>query len=217
MRDIDVESAKRDICEVGRRMYARCLVAANDGNISVRLGPDRILATPTLVSKGYMTPEMLVTVDLDGALVEGSRKPSSELRMHLRVYRDRPDANAVVHAHPTAATGFAVAGVPLEEAYMPELVVSLGSVPVAPYATPSTEEVPESIAPYLRNHVALLLANHGALTWGGDLFEAYFRMETLESYAGILAAARAIGEPRPIPADKVRRLVALRPDGASPT
>jgi len=203
-------SAKQAICEVGRRMYARGFVAGNDGNISVRLGPDRVLATPTLVSKGFMTPDMLVLVDMDGQVVEGGLRPSSELKMHLRVYRERADSFAVVHAHPVAATGFAVAGRPLDTAYMPELVVNLGSVPVAAYATPATDEVPDSIERFVKDHHAVLLANHGVLTWGRDLTEAYFRMETVESYAQILMAAEAVGLPRPLSREKRAGLVAIR-------
>ena len=173
------------ICHIGKRMYDRNYVAANDGNISVRIGPDSILCTPTGVSKGFMTPDMLIEVNLMGELISGSHKPTSELKMHLRVYRENPETMAVVHAHPPVATSFAAAGIPLDKALLPEAVLLLGEVPVSPYATPGTEEVPDSITPYCKNHNALLLANHGALTWGSDLMEAYHRMETLEHYATI--------------------------------
>ena len=203
-------TVKKEICEIGRRMYARGFVAANDGNISVRIGPDRFIATPTLVSKGFMTPEMLVVVDGEGRVVEGKRKPSSELKLHLRVYRERPDIFAVVHAHPVTATGFAVARVPLDKAFMPELVVNLGTVPVAEYATPATDEVPDSIDPYVKDHYAVLLANHGVLTFGRDLMEAYFRMETVESYAQILLVANTIGVAKTVPCEKMGSLVEIR-------
>jgi L-fuculose-phosphate aldolase len=203
-------SIKRDICEIGRRMYASGYVAANDGNISVRVSEDRIIVTPTLVSKGFMKPRMLVTVDLDGRVVSGRLKPSSELKMHLAVYRARSDIRAVVHAHPANATGFAVAGQALDRAYMPELLVNLGAVPLAPYATPSTEEVPRSIEGLVEGHGAALLANHGVLTWGHDLYEAYSRLETVELYARILIAAMAVGEPRPIANDKLEALYRIR-------
>ena len=203
-------SVKQAICEIGRRMYARGFVAGNDGNVSVRIGPDRVIATPTLVSKGFMTPDMLVLVDMDGQVLEGTLRPSSELKLHLRVYRDRPDVFAVVHAHPVAATGFAVVGQPLDTAYMPELVVNLGSVPVAEYATPSTDEVPDSIDRYVKDHNTVLLANHGVLTWGRDLTEAYFRMETMESYAQILIAAGAVGVAKPLSSDKRKGLEEIR-------
>lgn len=178
--------AKKLICEVGKRIYARNFVAANDGNISVKVGPNTIWATPTGVSKGFMTPEMMVKLDLSGKVISGKYKPSSEIKMHLRVYEENPEVNAVVHAHPPVATSFAIAGVSLEQPILPEAVVLLGTVPVAPYATPGTQEVPDSIAPYCKDHNAVLLANHGALTWGRDLMEAHFRMESLEHYALIM-------------------------------
>jgi len=203
-------SVKRDICEIGRRMYQGGFVAANDGNISVRVARDRIVVTPTLVSKGFMKPGMLVTVDLEGKVVAGGPRPSSELKMHLAVYRTRPEVRAVVHAHPPSATGFAVAGRALDRAYMPELVVNLGSVPLAPYATPSTEEVPRSIEGLVEGHGAALLANHGVIAWGRDLDEAYSRMETVELYAKILIAAFAAGGPREIEAEKLDALHRIR-------
>lgn len=178
--------AKKLICDIGKRIYNKNFVAANDGNISVRVGPNTIWTTPTGVSKGYMTPDMMVKMDLSGRVLAGNRKPSSEVKMHLRVYNENPAANAVVHAHPPVATSFAIAGISLEKPINPESVVLLGTVPVAPYATPGTEEVPESIAPFCKDYNALLLANHGALTWGRDLIEAYFRMESLEHYALML-------------------------------
>ncbi|MCL1951167.1 MAG: homoserine O-succinyltransferase [Turicibacter sp.] len=175
--------AKKLICEIGKRVYDKNFVAANDGNISVKIGPDTIITTPTGVSKGFMTPDMLVKMDLSGKVLAGRLKPSSEVKMHLRVYKENPNVGAVVHAHPPVATSYAIAGIPLDKPISPEAVVLLGTVPVAPYATPGTEEVPDSVAPYCRGHNALLLANHGALTWGEDLLQAYYRMESLEHYA----------------------------------
>jgi L-fuculose-phosphate aldolase len=180
------QEAKEMICEIGRRVYNRNYVAANDGNISVKVGPNEIWTTPTGVSKGYMTPDMMVKMDLSGNVLAGNLKPSSEVKMHLRVYNENPEVNAVVHAHPPVATSFAIAGIPLDKPVFPEAIVLLGIVPVAPYALPGTQEVPDSIAPYCKTHNAVLLANHGALTWGRDLMEAYFRMESLEHYATIL-------------------------------
>ena len=203
-------SVKREICEIGRRMYDSGFVAANDGNISVRVAEDRILVTPTMVSKGFMKPGMIVVVDLAGKVVAGKLKPTSELKMHLAVYRAVPELRAVVHAHPANATGFAVAGLALDRPCMPELVVNLGSVPLAPYATPSTEEVPRSIEGLVAGHGAALLSNHGVLAWGRTLVEAYGRLETVELYAKILIAAFAIGEPRPIPSDKLEALYRIR-------
>lgn len=175
-----------EIIEVGKRMYGRGYVAANDGNISVRYGENAVWTTPTGVSKGYMTREMLVKVDLEGNVLAGTLAPSSELKMHLRVYHENAAIRAVTHAHPVVATSFAVAGVMLDRSILPEAIVNLGDVPVAVYATPGSEGVPDSIAPYCKDYNAVLLANHGALTWGRDLFEAYFRLESLEHYASIL-------------------------------
>ncbi|WP_226679015.1 class II aldolase/adducin family protein [Mesobacillus jeotgali] len=178
--------AKKLICEIGRRVYNKNFVAANDGNISVKVGPNTIWTTPTGVSKGFMTPDMMVKMDLSGKVISGKLKPSSEVKMHLRVYHENPDVNAVVHAHPAVATSYAIAGISLDQPVSPEAVVILGTVPVAPYATPGTQEVPDSIAPYCKDYNAVLLANHGALTWGSDLMQAYYRMESLEHYALML-------------------------------
>src|ERR1700741_1383716 len=143
---MSTEGALRaDIVEVGRRMYARGYTASNDGNISVRLDAGRLLMTPKSVCKGFMTPEMMVITDLDGRKIAGDRDPSSEMQMHLEVYRQRPDATAVVHAHPPIATGFAVAGIPLDRAVLAEVITTLGSVPIAEYATPSTRELPAAV------------------------------------------------------------------------
>jgi L-fuculose-phosphate aldolase len=180
------QEAREMICEIGRRVYNRNYVAANDGNISVKVSPNEIWTTPTGVSKGYMTPDMMVKIDPSGKVLLGNLKPSTEVKMHLRVYNENPEVNAVVHAHPPVATSFAIAGIPLDKPVLPEAIVLLGNVPVAPYALPGTQEVPDSIAPYCNTHNAVLLANHGALTWGRNLMEAYFRMESLEHYATIL-------------------------------
>ncbi len=205
------DEAKALICEIGRRMYLREYVASNDGNISLKVSPDEVLCTPTGVSKGYMTPQMICSLDMEGNLREGTHKPSSEMKMHLRVYREKPLINAVVHAHPPIATAFSVAGIPLEDPILAEFVVMLGRVDVAPYATPGTEEVPDSIAPYLRESNALLLANHGALTWGSNLEEAYHRLESLEHYAKILLyTSHIIGKQNPLDKDQVLRLIDIR-------
>ena len=176
---------KEDIVEVGRRIYNLGFVAANDGNISVRVGDDEILTTPTGVSKGFMTPDMIIRVDMAGNKLEGELNPSSELKLHLEVYKQRPDVRAVLHAHPPVATAFAVAGIPLDKPVLPEIVISLGRIPIAKYATPSTEELPASVRPYLEDHDAVLLENHGALTVGSNLFNALFKMEQIEHFAKI--------------------------------
>ena len=157
---------RAQIVEVGRRLYARGYTASNDGNISARLDDDRLLMTPKSVCKGFMDVAMMCITDLDGRKLSGDRDPSSEMQMHLEVYRQRPDVEAVVHAHPPTATGFAVAGIPLDRAVLAEVVTTLGSVPIADYATPSTKELPEAVRKYVKAHDGMLLANHGALTVG---------------------------------------------------
>jgi len=207
---MSVESLRADIVEIGRRMYARGYTASNDGNISVRLGPDRLLMTPKSVCKGFMTPDMMCVTDLSGKKVSGDRDPSSEALMHLEVYRQRPDVNAVVHAHPPTATGFAVAGIPLDRAVLAEVLTTLGSIPLAEYATPSTAELPEAVRKYIKAHDGMLLANHGALTVGTDLYSAYYKMETIEHFARISLVARMLGRENLISRDEVMRLQELR-------
>jgi len=162
------------------------------------------------VCKGFMTPDMMVVVDLDGRKIQGERDASSELKMHLEVYRQRPDIRAVVHAHPPLATGFAVAGIPLDRAVLAEVVTTLGSIPIADYATPSTEELPAAVRQYIRAHDGLLLANHGALTVAHELFAAYFKMETIEHFAKISLVARLLGGERLLSQQEVQRLQGLR-------
>jgi L-fuculose-phosphate aldolase len=204
------EQARADIVEVGRRLWERGYVASNDGNISVRLDDTRLITTPKSVSKGFMTPDMMVITDLDGKKIAGERDPSSELKMHLEVYRNRPDARAVVHAHPPTATGFAVAGIPLDRAVLAEVITTLGSIPIADYATPSTEELPAAVRKYVKAHDGLLLANHGALALAGDVMSAYYRMETIEHFAKISLVARTLGRENLLSRDEVERLQGLR-------
>lgn len=201
---------KKEICEIGKRIYNKGFVAANDGNITVKVKDNEFWATPTGVSKGYMTPDMLIKVNAEGKVLEGTWKPSSELRMHLRVYRERPDVGAVVHAHPPTATGFAIAGIPLDKYTMPEAIIFLGSVPIAEYGTPSTDEIPDAISKYLQNHDAVLLENHGALTVGHDLLSAYFKMETLEFFAKISLVARQLGGEKELNCNQVEKLMEIR-------
>jgi L-fuculose-phosphate aldolase len=204
------QQLRADIVEVGRRMYARGYTASNDGNISARLDDKRLLMTPKSVCKGFMTPEMLCTTDLDGRKLAGERDPSSEMQMHLEVYRQRADVRAVVHAHPPIATGFAVAGIPLDRAVLAEVVTTLGSVPIADYATPSTRELPEAVRKYVKAHDGMLLANHGALTLGSDVYAAYYKMETIEHFAHISLVARLLGGERLLSREEVFRLQGLR-------
>jgi L-fuculose-phosphate aldolase len=201
---------RADIVEVGRRMYARGYTASNDGNISVRLDAGRLLMTPKSVCKGFMEPSMMCITDLEGKKLAGERDPSSEMQMHLEVYRQRPDVQAVVHAHPPIATAFAVAGIPLDRAVLAEVVTTLGSVPIADYATPSTKELPQAVSKYIKAHDGMLLANHGALTVGTDLYSAYFKMETIEHFAHISFIARMLGGERLLSKEEVLRLQGLR-------
>ena len=204
------EALRAEICEVGRRVYARGYVASNDGNISVRLDDRHLLATPKSVSKGFMTPDMMVVTDMQGNKVAGHRDASTELKMHLAVYEMRPDVTAVVHAHPPLSTGFAVAGIPLNKSSLAEIIFSLGSVPIAEYATPSTQELPDAVKRYITAHDGLLLANHGALTCGQGLMNAYYKMETMEHFAQITLVARQLGRENLISREEVDRLQGLR-------
>jgi len=204
------ESQQRGtMVEVGRRIYQKGLVAANDGNISVRLDAGRLLVTPTGLSKGFMRPEEMSIVDPDGRLLSGG-KPSSELPLHLHIYRQRQDVQAVVHAHPPYATGFATAGIALDKCVLAEVIVTIGSIPLAPYGTPSTEELPKSIDPFIETCDAFLLANHGVVTVGQDLMDAYFKMERVEHYAHILFTARLLGGEQPLSGEAVEKLHGLR-------
>src|SRR5581483_1111115 len=204
------EQIRADIVESGRRLYQLGFVASNDGNISARLDDSRLITTPKSVSKGFMTPDMMVVVDYEGNKIAGDRDPSTELPMHLEVYKNRPDVSAVVHAHPPLATGFAVAGIPLTRAVLAEVITTLGSIPIAEYATPSTSELPDAVRKYIKAHDGMLLANHGALTVGADLFAAYYKMETIEHFAHISLVARLLGRENLISRDEVERLQGLR-------
>ena len=193
------------VCEIGRRLYARGLVAGADGNMSLRLPRGRLLTTPSGASKGFMRPEDLVVTDMEGNSLGGG-KPSSELRLHLAVYRKRGDVNAVVHAHPPKAVAFTVAGVSLEQCVMPEVLVYMGTVPTTRYATPSSAEGAEVIEEMIEGRDAILLDRHGAVTVGADLFQAWERMEKLEYFAEVVLAARRLGAVRTLSADELDRL-----------
>ncbi len=208
--NINEERIRKDIVEVGRRMYARHLISGGDGNISVLREDGLIMATPTGMSKGFLEPEDIVITDLEGRKIAGRREPSSELRMHLACYKNRPDIRSVVHAHPPTCTGFAVAGISLDKALLAEVIVTFGCIPVAPYGTPSTDELAMSVEDYIKKHDALLLANHGALTVGHELFNTYFKMETLEHYAKINLVARTLGRENVLSSEEVSKLAALR-------
>ena len=203
---------RKQICEVGKRIYNRNMAAANDGNISVKLNDKEWLCTPTGVSKGFMTPDYICKVDSKGNVIQanGSYRPSSEIKMHMRVYEKRDDVKAVVHAHPSYATSFAIAGIPLTQPIMPEAVIFLGCVPIVEYGTPSTMEIPDNVEKYLEHYDAVLLESHGALTWGRDLMSAYHMMESLEFYAELLYKSKMLGGPKELSRSRVKRLYELR-------
>ena len=204
------EQLRADIVEAGRRLYGRAYIASNDGNISARLDDQRLITTPRSVSKGFMTPDMMVVVDLEGHKMAGERDASTELPMHLEIYQNRPDVNAVVHAHPPIATGFAVAGIPLTRAVLAEVITTLGSIPIAAYGTPSTAELPEAVRRYIKAHDGMLLANHGAVTCGPNVMAAYYKMETIEHFAKISLVARLLGREHVMSREEVERLQGLR-------
>ncbi|MFQ6058097.1 MAG: class II aldolase/adducin family protein [Anaerolineae bacterium] len=207
---------RRDIVEVGRRMYHKGFIAASDGNISVRLTADRLLITPSGLHKGFLTPEQLVVTDLEGTLIPSyhparrNLKPSSELPMHLEAYRQRPDVRAVVHAHPPLATAFTIAGVSLARCVLPEVIYSLGGIPTAEYATPGTSAGAEIVRQLVREHDAVLLDHHGVLTVGVDVYEAFMRLEQVEHAAAITLAARQLGGIRPLPPGEEEKLREMR-------
>jgi L-fuculose-phosphate aldolase len=211
---MNIWQARREIVEIGRRCYERGFVAATDGNMSCRVGGDLIAATPAGLCKGMLAAEDVVVLDGGGRRVEGHRNASSEILLHLEIYKERPDVGGVVHAHPPTATGFAVARMPLAECVLPEVVTTLGNVPLAPYATPSTAEVPESIRPKLRDYNAFLLANHGTVTLGATLLEAYFTLEKVEQFARVLLVARQLGRVSVLTADDVAKLMTVTPGKA---
>jgi L-fuculose-phosphate aldolase len=199
------------ICEIGRRAWVREMGAANDGNYSVLLDDGTLLCTPSGVSKGYMRPEMICRIDRDGRLVEENAfKPSSEVKMHLAVYERRDDVRAVVHAHPLYATVHAICGKSMTKQIMPESTMFLGEVPLTPYGLPSTQELVDAIVPYLDRHDAILLANHGALSWGHDLESAWFKMEAVDYYAKALYLAEQFGGANEFDAHQVTRLLDIK-------
>lgn len=209
---VQVNEIKEQICDVCHKMWQLGWVAANDGNVSVRMDDGTCWITPSGLSKSFIKPDMLIRVNESMEKVEGKDcyVPSSEIKMHMRCYAERGDVNAVVHAHPPTATGYAVANKPLDEYSMIETVVAIGSIPVTPFGTPSTYEVPEAIAPFLKEHDVVLLQNHGALAVGCDLTTAYYRMETLELFAKISLNAHLLGGAQEIPRDKIDQLLYLR-------
>lgn len=212
---MNVAAVARRMTECCRQLAAGGLIAGRDGNLSVRIAKERVLVTPSDVIKALLVPRDMVEVDLQGrprrrGRAPLARKPTSELDLHLRILRHRPDVHAVVHAHPPTATGFAVAGEEIPANLLPELIFVVGRVPLVPYGTSGTPELGDRVVPYLEGHDALLLANHGAVTLGRTLDEAWIRMESLEHAARIIAAARGVGTPRPLDARSIEKLEALR-------
>ncbi len=204
------KSLRQEIVEIGRRLYALGLVSAMDGNISCRLPQDRILITPSGVSLGYLEPDGLVEMLLsDEKTVSAGKKPSSEWPMHFEIYRQRPDVNAVVHAHPPITTAFSVTGHSLGESLLPEVVILLGKIPTARYATPSTPENARVVRDLIRVHDVIMLDHHGAVSAGADLQSAFFKMEKLEHTAKTVFAAKLLGTPKPLPPEEVAKLVQL--------
>jgi L-fuculose-phosphate aldolase len=200
------------MCEIGRMMYERGLIVACEGNVSARLDSNRILVTPARMCKGRLTPADLVVTDLDGVVICGDGVPSSEMQMHVLYYRSRPDVQAICHGHPPTATGFAAAGRALEDAVLPEVVVNLGKIPLAPYGTPGTQELCAGLKPLVMTHDAILLENHGLVTCGRDMDTAYQRLEIVEQFARILLTAQLLGGPRLLTNLQLEKLTSGRLD-----
>ena len=201
---------REEIVEIGRRLHQQGFIAGTDGNLSVRIDSERILTTPTGMSKGMLRPEDLVLVDKKGSRLSGFREASSELGMHLTIYESRPEVNAVIHSHPPTATGYAAAGLPLDKALLAEVVVVLGSVPLARYATPGSPALSEVLRELIPHHDAILMANHGVVTCGQDLLQAYFRMETVEHYARVSLVTELLGKQTLLSGQDVEKLMELR-------
>ena len=201
---------REEIVRYGRMLHERCFVAAMDGNLSVRLKGDRILVTPTCVSKGAMRPADMVVVDIEGKRVSGHRNVTSEIGMHLLIYRMRPDVQAIVHAHPPTATGFAAAGMALTEPLVCEVVIGLGAIPLARYGTPGTSELAETLEPYVPDYDAILMSNHGVVAYGDTLEHAYMKMETVEHFAQIALVTHLLGRQQPLQDGEIEKLMVAR-------
>lgn len=206
----DQDRVRQEICRIGGLLHHNGFVAGCDGNISVRLGKNLVLSTPTSMCKGMLQPTDLVLVNMDGEMVNGTRKVSSEIAMHLLFYYMRPDVTAVVHAHPPIATAFAASGLALSEPLVAEAVITFGEIPLAPYAPPGTAELSDSLRPLIAGHDAILMGNHGVVTCGHGLSNAYMNMEKVEHYAKIVLVSHQLGTPRPLPPHEVRKLQEAR-------
>ena len=208
---VDESQARKDLIEVSRLCYERGYICGTEGNFSVKLAANRVLTTPAGTCKGRITEKDLVVTDAKGEPVkfDEGRKPSTELKMHLTAYDQRPDVKAVVHAHPTTAVAFTVAGLTLDQCVLPEVVCTLGNIPVAPYATPSTDEIPASIIDIVKDHDALVLDHHGALTLADKIWDAYYKLETLEHFAQTMMIAHVLGGVKPLKSSQVKKLLAI--------
>ena len=202
---------REQMCEIGRRVYAKGFAAANDGNISYKLSADRVLCTPTRVSKGFMKPDDLCIVDMDGKQVSGKRKRSSEILLHLAIMKARADVRSCVHCHPPHATAFAVAHEPIPKCTMPEFEVFLGEVAITPYETPGGQKFADTVLPYVKDTDTIILANHGTITYGGDLEDAYFKTEIIDAYCRILILAKQLGHVEYYSDEKAAELIRLKP------
>src|SRR5436190_15093926 len=206
---MDEQTARREICSVGKLLYERSYVVSSDGNVSVRLDDGRVVATPTMTCKGRMTEDSLAITDIEGKALN-DRKASSELAMHLLIYQERADVKAVCHAHPPHGTAFAVAGLAIDQPILSEVILTLGCVPLAEYGTPSTHELTEAMRPLVKHHNALLMANHGAVAYGSNLWQAWDRLETLEHTARIAILAKALGGANDLPQEAIEKLINIR-------
>jgi L-fuculose-phosphate aldolase len=206
---MDEQTARREIVRVGKLLYERGYVVSSDGNVSVRLDDGRIVATPTQTCKGRMTEDSLAVTDIEGKALN-DRRASSELAMHLLIYRERADVKAVCHAHPPHGSAFAVAGLAIDQPILSEVILTLGCVPLAEYGTPSTDELTDAMLPLVKHHNALLMANHGAVAYGADIWQAFDRLETLEHTAKIAILARALGGSKNLPPDAIEKLINVR-------
>lgn len=206
---MDESQARKLICEIGNLLYDRSYVVAADGNVSIRLDENRVLATPTMTCKGRMAEDSLAVTDMDGKALS-DKKASSELAMHLLIYKMRPDIKAVCHAHPPHGTAFAVAGLAIDKPILSEVILTLGCVPLTDYGTPSTDELTEAMKPFVQHHNALLMANHGAVAYGENLWQAFDRLETLEHTAKIAILAKALGGANDLPKDAIEKLINIR-------
>ena len=207
---INNRQLKEEICEIGRRLYAKGFAAANDGNISIRVGENAVLCSPTMICKGFMKPEDICAVDLDGNQIAGKRKRTSEVLLHLTIMKQRPDVKAVVHCHPPHATAFAVAGEAIPQCVLPEVEVFMGEIPIAPYETPGGQEFADTVIPFLNGTNTIILKNHGTVSFDVDLEKAYWKTEILDSYCRILMLAKQLGKIDYFSEQETRELLDLK-------